>query len=72
MSSDDLLKSAIAHWGARFVANGVNLSDFEDVTASLKSYDDWCAAWSKRAALHEVTQAVFGVELERIESCFAH
>jgi 2,6-dihydroxypseudooxynicotine hydrolase len=53
MSSDELLKSAIAHWGARFVANGVNLSDFEDVTASMTSYDEWCAAWSKRAALHE-------------------
>ena len=51
--SDDLLKSATAHWGARFVANGVNLSDFEDVTASMKSYDEWCAAWSKRAGLHE-------------------
>lgn len=53
MTSDPILKSAIAHWGARFVANGVNLSDFEDVTASMKSYDEWCAAWSKRAALHE-------------------
>jgi len=53
MSTDPMLKAAIAHWGARFVANGVNLSDFEDVTASMKSYDEWCAAWSKRAALHE-------------------
>jgi 2,6-dihydroxypseudooxynicotine hydrolase len=53
MPSDPILVSAIAHWGARFVANGVNLSDFEDVTASMKSYDEWCAAWSKRAALHE-------------------
>ena len=53
MSSDDLLKSAIAHWGARFVANGVNLTDFEEVTASMKSYDEWCAAWSARAAIHE-------------------
>ena len=53
MTSDPMLKAAIAHWGARFVANGVNLSDFEDVTTSMKSYDEWCAAWSKRAALHE-------------------
>jgi len=53
MSSDPVLASAVTHWGARFVANGVNLSDFEDVTSSMKSYDDWCAAWSKRAALHE-------------------
>ena len=29
------------------------LSDFEDVTSSLKSWDDWCAAWSARAAVHE-------------------
>jgi 2,6-dihydroxypseudooxynicotine hydrolase len=53
MSSDPVLKAAISHWGPRFVANGVNLSDFEDVTASMTSYDEWCAAWSKRAALHE-------------------
>ena len=53
MSSDPVLKAAISHWSARFVANGVNLSDFEDVTASMKDYDEWCTAWSKRAALHE-------------------
>ena len=37
----------------RFVAQGVVLSDFEDVTSSLKSWDDWCGAWSSRAAVHE-------------------
>jgi 2,6-dihydroxypseudooxynicotine hydrolase len=53
MSSDPRVKAAIAHWGARFVANGVTLTDFEEVTGGLKSYDDWCSAWSQRAALHE-------------------
>jgi len=53
MSSDPVLKAAIAHWGARFVANGVVLTDFEEITASLSSYDDWCKAWSARAAHHE-------------------
>ena len=53
MSSDPLLKAAIAHWGPRFVANGVVLTDFEEVTGSLSSYDDWCRAWSARAAHHE-------------------
>ena len=53
MSSDPVLNSAVAHWGARFVANGVVLTDFEEVTASMKSYDDWCSAWSARAAHHE-------------------
>lgn len=53
MSSDPRVKAAIAHWGARFVANGVTLTDFEEVTGALTSYDDWCRAWSERAALHE-------------------
>ena len=53
MSSDPLLKAAIAHWGPRFVANGVVLTDFEEVTNSMSSYNDWCSAWSARAAHHE-------------------
>jgi dipeptidyl aminopeptidase/acylaminoacyl peptidase len=53
MSDDPRLKAALTHWGARFVANGVALTDFEDVTRSLKSYDEWCAAWSNKAAVHE-------------------
>ncbi len=53
MTSDPRIKAATSHWGARFVANGVSLTDFEEVTASLSSYDDWCRAWSARAALHE-------------------
>ena len=53
MSSDPRLEAAIAHWGPRFVANGVVLTDFEEVTASIGSYDQWCGAWSNRAAHHE-------------------
>ena len=45
MSTDPQVKSAIAHWGPRFVANGVVLTDFEEVTDALKSYDEWCAAF---------------------------
>ncbi len=51
--TDPLVKSAIAHWGPRFVANGVALTDFEEVTASIASWQDWCRAWSARAAMHE-------------------
>jgi 2,6-dihydroxypseudooxynicotine hydrolase len=53
MSSDPLLEAAIAHWGPRFVANGVVLTDFDEITGKLASYNDWCAAWSERAAHHE-------------------
>src|SRR6266699_4162837 len=53
MPQDARVASAIAHWGPRFVANGVSLTDFEEVTAAISSWEDWCAAWSARAALHE-------------------
>lgn len=53
MSSDPKVKAAISHWAPRFVANGVALTDFEEVTAAIGSWDDWCPAWSARAALHE-------------------
>jgi hypothetical protein len=48
-----LAASAIAHWAPRFVANGVALADFEEVTASSTSWNDWCRAWSARAAIRE-------------------
>lgn len=51
---------AIHHWAPRFVANGVALTDFQEVTAGLEHWPDWCAAWSKRAAVHETRgDAVF-------------
>jgi len=53
MSNDSNVKSAISHWGPRFVANGVVLTDFEEVTGSIENWDDWCRAWSERAGLHE-------------------
>lgn len=51
--TDPRVKSAIAHWAPRFVANGVPLTDFEEVTAGVQRWDDWCAAWCRRAAVHE-------------------
>jgi len=53
MPQDARVASAIAHWGPRFVANGVTLTDFEEVTASISAWEEWCSAWSARAALHE-------------------
>jgi pimeloyl-ACP methyl ester carboxylesterase len=53
MTSDARVTSAISHWKPRFVANGVTLTDFEEVTAGLGSWDDWCRAWSQCAAVHE-------------------
>ena len=50
---DARVASAISHWAPRFVSNGVLLADFEEVTASLERWEDWCAAWCARASIHE-------------------
>lgn len=51
--SDPRVSSAISHWAPRFVSNGVNLADFQEVTQSIAHWDQWCAAWSARAFQHE-------------------
>lgn len=53
MSQDEKVKFAIANWAPRFVSNGVPPTDFQQVTADLENWDDWCAAFSARAAIHE-------------------
>lgn len=50
---DPRVASAAAHWSHRFVTNGVPLADFQDVTGALTRWDDWCAAWVERGAVHE-------------------
>jgi dipeptidyl aminopeptidase/acylaminoacyl peptidase len=50
---DDRVAMAISHWGPRFTTNGVTAGDFERITSRLRSWDDWCAAWSEVAAEHE-------------------
>src|SRR5258705_4184582 len=50
---DARVEAAISHWAPRFVANGVPLADFQEVTASVTRWEDWCDAWSERAAIHQ-------------------
>jgi dienelactone hydrolase len=52
-TKDARVNAAIAHWAPRFVANGVALTDFEEVTAEINTFDQWCRAWSARAEIHE-------------------
>ena len=51
-AADPRVASAIAHWAPRFVANGITLTDFQEVTATIRSWDEWCAKWSARADVH--------------------
>lgn len=50
---DARVEAAIHHWAPRFVSNGVPLTDFQEVTAGIERWPDWCAAWSHRAAMHD-------------------
>jgi 2,6-dihydroxypseudooxynicotine hydrolase len=54
---DELLASAISHWGPRFTTNGVAVADFERVTQSIDTWSEWCAAWSAAAGEHELLGA---------------
>lgn len=49
---DPRVEAAISHWAPRFVANGVPLQDFEDVTRAVTRWEDWCAAWVARGDVH--------------------
>ena len=53
MSQDPRVAFAISHWAPRFVSNGVILADFQEVTDGVERWEDWCAAWCARAAVHE-------------------
>jgi dienelactone hydrolase len=50
---DMRVTSAIEHWAPRFIANGVDPSDFARVTAAIGDWASWCAAWCAAAAEHE-------------------
>ncbi len=51
--ADHYVQHAREHMLARYTVNGVNASDFMDVTRSIEHWSDWCSAWSARAAIHE-------------------
>ncbi len=50
---DPRVETAISHWAPRFISNGVLLADFQEVTGAIERWEDWCAGWSARAAVHE-------------------
>ena len=53
VEQDPLVASAVAHWGPRFTVNGVTVADFERVTAGVRQWQDWCAAWVEVGSEHE-------------------
>jgi 2,6-dihydroxypseudooxynicotine hydrolase len=50
---DPRIDIATSHWGPRMIENGVPAGDFLETTAALVRWEEWCPAWSARAAVHE-------------------
>jgi dienelactone hydrolase len=52
---------AAQHWKPRFVANGIDVNDFEDVLARTLDWADWGPNWHAMGSVHEA----IGREAER-------
>ena len=49
---DERVAAAIAHWAPRFVTNGVDMNDFQTVTASVETWEEWLPAWVANGEMH--------------------
>ncbi|MBV9450926.1 MAG: alpha/beta hydrolase [Streptosporangiaceae bacterium] len=51
--SGSRVAAASAHWGARFVANGTDIGDFQATLGRIRGWDDWCREWGVTARRYE-------------------
>ena len=51
---DQRVALAMSHWGERFVAQGVDLSDINRTLGRIASWSDWCREWGVTAQQYEV------------------
>lgn len=51
--ADSRVNAAISHWAPRFIANGIDYSDFVAVTSKIHDWDSWCERWCEAGAVHE-------------------
>ena len=50
--ADAQVNSAIANWGPRFTAQGVDPGDFARVTGGIESWKEWLGAWRDNGDMH--------------------
>src|SRR5438309_10680965 len=53
LERDERVSIAVSHWGPRFVAQGVDLSDFNRTVGRVTRWSDWCGEWGRTAREHE-------------------
>jgi len=49
---DERVEAAIANWAPRFVANGVDVNDFQRVTSRVETWAEWLPAWVANGDAH--------------------
>jgi 2,6-dihydroxypseudooxynicotine hydrolase len=54
---DASVSSAIANWGPRFTAQGVDPGDFARVTGGVERWEDWLDAWRVNGDMHAALAA---------------
>ena len=54
---DEQVRSAVANWGPRFTAQGVDPNDFARVTGGLERWEDWLDAWCANGDAHAALAA---------------
>src|SRR5260370_581779 len=53
MATEERVHIAIENWAPRFLANGIDPNDFEQVKKRVQRWDDWIREWSACAAIHQ-------------------
>lgn len=46
------VRLAASHWKPRFIANGIDVNDFESVLASVEDWAEWAPAWKRVGDSH--------------------
>jgi 2,6-dihydroxypseudooxynicotine hydrolase len=60
--ADERVESAVANWGPRFIANGIDYNDFVRTTATISRWEQWIDAWSATADVHrELAQEALSI-----------
>ncbi len=53
MAVEERVQAAIDNWAPRFVANGVDSTDYQRLAKRIERWEDWSPAWSAVGAMHE-------------------
>ena len=49
---DERVQAAISNWAPRFVSQGVDMNDFQRVTAPVETWPEWLPAWVENGDRH--------------------